>query len=497
KSLLKSSRLNTITYYLSHLLFLLVPMLIIPLIISLLYNEGNQLYRAYYFAILFTLLAAFLLRALTQKNKIEINLTTAMLLCAFSWIVVSLFGSLPFIIGIEKTFIDALFESTAGFTSAGLTVFSGLNLLPKSIIFWRSLMQFLGGLGILTFFLLIASRAGGETWQFFSAEGHKFNVSRPVPNIFRTVKILWGIYILFILAQTVILKLLGLSFFDALTHSFTTISTGGFSHYDQSIGYFAASGFENYILIEYVIIFFMFLGGVNFLLHYRLFTGDYKGVINNGEFRTYSKIIIYSAVIISAAVIILKTADSSAEEIFRKSLFQITALLTTTGFSTENINSSFFPAAAKMFFLLLMLIGGSVGSTSGGIKVMRVKILGRLFKRDIKKIYYPTHAVLPVTIDKQILDKDEIFKLTGLFSFWLFLIAAGGIITALFSDLSSWEAYSTMFSAVGNIGPSFISVDKLAALSPIVKIVHIVGMIAGRLEIIPLIILLNPKAWKS
>ena len=144
-----------------------------------------------------------------------------------------------------------------------------------------------------------------------------------------------------------------------------------------------------------------------------------------------------------------------------------------------------------------MLIGGSVGSTSGGIKVMRVKILGRLFKRDIKKIYYPAHAVLPVTIDKQILDKDEIFKLTGLFSFWLFLIAAGGIITAFFSDLSSWEAYSTMFSAVGNIGPSFISVDKLAALSPIVKIVHIVGMIAGRLEIIPLIILLNPAAWKS
>lgn len=495
--MIKSTRLNTIIYYLSYLLFLLAPILIIPLILSLIYAEGNQLYKGYYFSVLFSLITAFVLKAITNKKNLKINLTTAMLLCASSWIIISLFGSFPFIIGINKSFIDAFFESTAGFTSAGLTVFTGLDVMPKSIIFWRSLMQFLGGLGILTFFLLISTRAGGETWQFFSAEGHKFNVSRPVPNIFRTVKILWMIYIFFIISETILLKFLGLSLFDSLTHSFTTISTGGFSHYDQSIAYFALNGYQNYIAIEYVITFFMFLGGINFLLHYRLFTGNYKSILDNGEFRTYTKIILYSAVIISAAVIILNTADSSAEEIFRKSLFQITALLTTTGFSTENINSSFFPAAAKMFFLLLMLIGGSVGSTSGGIKVMRVKILGRLFKRDIKKIYYPAHAVLPLTIDKQILDKEEIFKLTGLFSFWLFLIAAGGIITALFSDLSSWEAYSTMFSAVGNIGPSFISVDKLSVLSPIVKIVHIVGMIAGRLEIIPLIILLNPKAWKS
>jgi trk system potassium uptake protein TrkH len=309
---------------------------------------------------------------------------------------------------------------------------------------------------------------------------------------------LWLIYIFFILVETIILYFLGLSFFDALTHSFTTISTGGFSHYDQSIAHFALNGYQNFIAIEYVITFFMFLGGVNFLLHYRLFTRDFKGVLNNGEFKIYSKIILYSAVILSVIIIILNTAvDSSAEEIFRKSIFQLTALLTTTGFSTENINSTFFPAAAKMFFLILMLIGGSVGSTSGGIKVMRIKILSSLFKRDIRKIYYPSHAVLPVTVDKQILDKDEIFKLTGLFTFWLFLIGLGGIITALFSDLSSWESFSGMFSAVGNIGPAFFSTEKLASLSPVVKTVYIIGMLAGRLEIIPLIILINPKAWKS
>ncbi|MEC9489705.1 MAG: potassium transporter TrkG, partial [Halanaerobiales bacterium] len=168
--MINSTRLNTIIYYLSYLLFLLAPISIVPLIFSLIYREGDQLYKAYYFTVLISLLAAFFLRALSDRKNLKINLTTAMLLCALSWIVISLFGSFPFIIGIEKSFIDAFFESTAGFTSAGLTVFSGLNLLPKSIIFWRSLMQFLGGLGILTFFLLIASRAGGETWQFFSAE---------------------------------------------------------------------------------------------------------------------------------------------------------------------------------------------------------------------------------------------------------------------------------------------------------------------------------------
>lgn len=496
--MIKSTRLNTIIYYLSYLLFLLAPILIIPLILSLVYAEGNQLYKGYYFSILFSLITAFILKAITNKKNLKINLTTAMLLCASSWIIISLFGSFPFIVGINKSFIDAFFESTAGFTSAGLTVFTGLDLMPKSIIFWRSLMQFLGGLGILTFFLLISTRAGGETWQFFSAEGHKFNVSRPVPNIFRTVKILWMIYIFFIIAETIILKFLGLSLFDALTHSFTTISTGGFSNYDQSIAHFALNGYQNYIAIEYVITFFMFLGGVNFLLHYRLFTGNYKSILDNGEFRTYTKIILYSAVILSAVIIILNTAvDNSAEEIFRKSLFQLTAILTTTGFSTENIASNFFPAAAKMFFLILMLIGGSVGSTSGGIKVMRVKILAGLFKRDIKKIYYPPRSVLPVTVDKQILDKNEVFKLSGIFAFWLFLIAAGGIIIALFSDLTAWESYTTMFSALGNIGPTFITAEELASLSPVIKIVNIIGMIAGRLEIIPLIILLNPKAWKS
>ena len=496
--MIKSARLNTIIHYLSYLLFILAAILSFPLILSFVYGEGSGLYQSYYYTMILSLLSALLLKVVSNRGNKIINLTTAMQLCAISWIVISFFGAFPFVFALEKSLIDAFFESTAGFTSAGLTVFTGLDYMPNSIIFWRSLMQFLGGLGILTFFLLISTRSGGESWHFFSAEGHKYNFSRPVPNIYRTVKILWSIYIIFVIAETIILNLLGLSFFDALTISFATISTGGFSHYDQSIGHFAANGYQYFRMIEYVIIFFMFLGGVNFLLHFRLFTKDYEEIKNNSEFKTLLKLIFYGTIFISVIIIILNTAvDSSVEEIFRKSFFQVTAIITTTGFSTEAINSSFFPVAARQLFLLFMLIGGSVGSTSGGIKIMRLNILRSLFKREVKKIYYPRHAVLPVTVDKQILSKDEIYRLTGLVTFWLILIVIGGIITALFSDLNGLEAYSTMFSALGNIGPSFVSVERMTSLSPLIKFLYIIAMLAGRLEILPLIILFSRRAWKS
>jgi trk system potassium uptake protein TrkH len=471
--------------------------MIIPLLISFFYQEGIEIYQAFYYTTVISFLAGVLLKLPTNNKEIEIDLTTAMLLCALAWITVSILGALPFMMAIDKSFIDSFFEAVSGFTTTGITVFTGLELMPKSIIFWRSLMQLLGGLGILTFFLLIATRSKGESWQLFSAESHKINVSRPVPNVFKTIEILWAIYLTFVLLETLILMILGLSFFDAVTHSFCTLSTGGFSRYDASIGHYAASGFSQAVLIEYVITFFMFLGGMNFLLHYRLFTRDLDSVKANSELKTYLKIILYSSIFIAVLIILFNTAlDSSAEEIFRKTIFQVTSILTTTGFGTQNINSGFFPAAARQLFIVFMLIGGSVGSTAGGIKIMRLNILGGLFKREVKKIYLPNRAVLPVTLDKQIIKSDEINKLTGLFTFWLFLILIGGVITSIFSDLNGWQAYSGMFSAMGNIGPFFFSVEEMASMSPIIKMTYIFGMLAGRLEILPVIILFSRKAWK-
>ncbi len=496
--MIKSTKYNTILYFLSVLAFIMAFIIVVPLLLAFFYQEGNSIYQAFYYTIIISLLTGTILKLPTDPENIYIDLTTAMLLCALGWIIVSILGALPFMIGIEKSFIDSFFEAVSGFTTTGITVFTGLDTMPKSIIFWRSLMQLLGGLGILTFFLLISTRAKGETWQLFSAESHKINVSRPVPNIFKTVKILWMIYLGFMFLQSIILIFLGLSVFDAFTHSFTTLSTGGFSHYDASIAHYANSGYSNYILIEYVITFFMFLGGVNFLLHFRFFTKDFDSIKQDSEFKTFIRLILYSTFFISVLIIVLNTAGSfNAEEIFRKTIFQITSIITTTGFGTQSINSTFFPAAARQIFIVFMLIGGSVGSTAGGIKVMRLNILGGLFKREIKKIYLPNHAVLPVTLDKNIIESDEINKLTGLFSFWLFLIFVGGIITSIFSDLNGWQAFSGMFSAMGNIGPFFFSVEKMASLSPVIKVTYIIGMLAGRLEILPIIILFSRSAWKD
>ncbi|MCC3143814.1 TrkH family potassium uptake protein [Halanaerobium sp. Z-7514] len=496
--MIKSTKYNTIFYYLSSLSFILGMMLVIPLIVAFFYQDGSKIYQAFYYSIIISFAAGIILKLPTDKEDTYIDLTTAMLLCALGWILVSILGALPFIIGVDKSFIDAVFEAVSGFTTTGITVFTGLEFMPRSILFWRSLIQLLGGLGILTFFLLVSTRAKGETWQLFSAESHKINVSRPVPNVFKTVKILWSIYLGFMLSQTLILIILGLSPFDALTHSFTTLSTGGFSSYDASIAHFANNNYSNYILIEYVITFFMFLGGVNFLLHFRLFQKDFESIKNNSEFRTMVKIILYSSLFLAVVIITLETAPGiSVEEIFRRTIFQVTSILTTTGFATKDINSAFFPAAARQIFLAFMLIGGSVGSTSGGIKIMRLNILRALFKREVKKIYLPNHAVLPVTVDKKIIRKDEINKLTGIFTFWLVLIVIGGVITSIFSHLDGWQAYSGMFSAMGNIGPFFFSVEEMANISPVIKTTYIIGMLAGRLEILPVIILFSKKAWQN
>ena len=202
--MLKSTKYNTILYFLSILAFIMGFIMVIPLILAFIYQDGNEIYQAFYYTIIIALITGTLLKLPTDPENIYIDLTTAMLLCATGWIIVSLIGALPFMIGIEKSFIDSFFEAVSGFTTTGITVFTGLDSMAKSIIFWRSLMQLLGGLGILTFFLLISTRAQGETWQLFSAESHKINVSRPVPNVFKTVKILWLIYLGFMLLQSLI-----------------------------------------------------------------------------------------------------------------------------------------------------------------------------------------------------------------------------------------------------------------------------------------------------
>lgn len=420
-----------------------------------------------------------------------------MLMCIFAWVIISVLGAIPFMIELNKSFTDAFFESVSGFTTTGITVFTGLDTMPHSIIFWRSLIQWLGGLGILTFFLFITANSESDLWQLFSAEGHKISSSRPVPNVYTTIKIFWLIYGLYTVLETIILKLLGLSLFEALIHSLTSLSTGGFSNHDASIAYYQQAGFANYRAIEYTITFFMLLGGINFLIHYRMLRKDPMAPFKDTETKGYLGIIgIITFLTVLVAALIPQEVVYPLEEGFRKTIFQVVSLITTTGFGTEDISSMYFPSLTKQLFILLMIIGGCVGSTSGGIKVIRAIILTKLFRREIKKINYPPNAVIPTTVENNVIDSEEILRISALVFGWLGLIVIGAGITAVFSDLGPFEAFSGMASAVGNIGPFYFSVDKMASLSPIIKHTYIIGMLAGRLELIPIFILFSKNTWK-
>lgn len=351
--------------------------------------------------------------------------------------------------------------------------------------------------GYSLFFLFVTASSEGELWKLFGAESHKIRASRPVPNIYRTIKYFWSIYAAYTLLEILILWALGLDGFEAVIHSFTTLSTGGFSNHDASIGYYRMAGYRNYIWIEYTFILFMFFGGVNFLVHYRMIREDRLAFFKDMESKYYIRTILgFVSLTLIGIGMHRGISFENLEEIIRKVLFQVVSIMTTTGYGTEYIGSPFFPAVTKQLFIILMIVGGCVGSTAGGIKVLRLMVLEKLLGREVNKLTMPNRAVIPVTVNKMPIQQEEILRIAAIVFGWLLLIGIGAGITALFSDLGPFEAFSGMASAVGNIGPFYFDVEKMASLSWVIKLTYIVGMLAGRLELLPIYILVSKRVWK-
>lgn len=499
--------LNVVFSFLGSLLIVLGFISLIPLVIVLIYgeiNSGSNTMFAFTFSALVSLVIGWLLKRIFKSGVL--NPVQAIFICSLGWIIVSAVGAIPFVISINASYLDAYFETMSGFTTTGITMFTGLDSMPRSIIFWRALIQWVGGLGILTFFLAVVSQAGG-THKLFGAESHKIDSTRPVPGMVNTVKILWGIYILFTVVIILALILAGSSVFDSVCHSFTALSTGGYSPYDASIAHYGQTGHINFIWIEYILIFGMFLGGTNFLIHYRALTGNIKAFFDNTEMRYWFGFIGLFSIIILLERFVKLVPDTSLqifspqfwqtlESNFRHTLFQVISVITTTGFGTVDIGSRFFGHVAQQLFLIMMMIGGCVGSTGGGIKVLRISILVKVIKREIHRLFSPKHAINYIVLDKKVVDKDEIYRVSGLFFSWIFLLVIGGMITAFFSNLNGYSSFSGMFSALGNIGPCYIPVAEMGQLHPVIKLTYIFGMLAGRLEILPVILLFSRKAWK-
>jgi len=502
-------RVNCIFYALGNLLQILGLILLFPIIPAFIYwgqkGDGKPTASAFVIASAISFVIGRIFRYKFKPQPLD--MTSSMLICALGWLFASAIGALPFVFVLESNFLDAFFEAMSGFTTTGITVFSGLDDMPPSILFWRALTQWLGGIGILSFFLMIVSEGGGAHYMF-GAESHKISSGRPAPGLFNTLRILWAIYALFTILAAIVLTLERMPPFDAVCHALTALSTGGFSPHDSSIAIYRIANHPHYRLIEYTLIFFMTLGGINFLVHYRFLHREFKALLDNIEIRYFWKFIAaFTAVIVierlhrTGAFAALFTRDASFtladfEQAFRNSLFQVVSILTTTGFATEDIGSDFFGTMAKQLFLVMMVVGGCVGSTSGGFKVLRVAILNRLMVRELFKLRTSGKASSALIIDKKTVSEDEIHRIGALFFTWMALILIGGAITALLSSQGPLESLSGMFSAMGNIGPCYISGPNMAAIHPVVKITYIFGMLAGRLEILPVLLLFSRKAWR-
>jgi len=275
-------RINCILHFIGGLLEILGLVLLLPLAVVLIYwgQMGDGWLTA----------TAFVVNML--------DTTGSMLMCALGWLIASALGALPFVIAIGSNCLDAYFEAMSGFTTTGITVFSGLDNMPRSILFWRSLTQWMGGIGILSFFLMVIFQSGGAH-HMFGAESHKISSVRPAPGLFHTLRILWAIYAMFTVLAAVILALEKMPVFDAVCHALTALSTGGFSPHDSSIAFYSSTGHPNYRLIEYTLVFFMMLGGINFLIHYRVLTRDFKALWDNTEIRYWWRLIAgFTAIII-------------------------------------------------------------------------------------------------------------------------------------------------------------------------------------------------------
>jgi len=481
--------LSTVLHYLGIVLIAFAFLQALPLIISAMYLETVQFpFRIYVIPAAVSAALGVGLVSLFRARPLAGG--TAMATAALGWFTLSLIGAVPYWLALKITYLDAFFETVSGFTTTGATLFVGLDGLPHSILFWRALTQWIGGLGIFTLFLLVALRSG-LPHSLYLAESHKVASKRLAPGLFSSLRILWAIYGGLSLACALVLWAEGLSLFDAVVHALTTLSTGGFSTHDASIGYFAQEGYKHYVAIEYTIIAFMLLGGTSFLVHWNLLRRRFGCIWRNMELRLWILLLLGATLLVG-----LKSgAALGVHDHIRSSLFHVVSIATTTGFTTQDVAGAAFSPVAKQVFLLLMVIGGCVGSTGGGVKVLRIGVMGKLWWQQLRSISRSSKEVNLLLIDGEIIRAEEIQRTAAIVFAWLALLAVGGLVTGLLTDFGPLESASGMFSALGNIGPSYIPLEGFASVGAGVKVWYILAMVAGRLELLPLLLIFSRRVW--
>lgn len=471
---------------LGKLLILLSLFLLIPIPFSLYYGDGMVPYFLLSSVVGATLGGLLVLACLPEP---DLGYRDGFAVVVMSWLGLALLGALPYYFsGVMPAFTDCFFESMSGFTTTGSTILATIEVLPPSALFWRATTHWLGGMGIIVLSLAILPLLGVGGMQLFHAEMPGPTKDRLAPRIQDTARILWMVYLLFTLLQTLLLMLGGLSFFDSICHSFATLATGGFSTHTASVAHFDS------LYVETVVVLFMFLAGVNFTLHHRFLTGKTASFWENEEFRLYLKVIGGATLLIVLANLYYGIYDSLGENL-RTAIFQVVSIQTTTGFGTADFE--LWPPVCKILLVSLMLIGGCAGSTGGGIKVVRVLLFFKYARLQMRNLVHP-RAVGAIKLGRLKVPQEVMIAILGFFALYIaVLLLATLAVTALGVDIVTGT--TAVIATLNNIGPGLNLVGPathFGNLPQAAKWVLSFCMLAGRLELYTVAVLMTPGFWK-
>ena len=458
---------------------------------SLIYGDGDLIPLLQSIAVTITS-GLILVIFFKSKDKKDLSTHDGFAVVTLGWIAIVIFSAFPFYFSGTLDYTNSFFEAMSGLTTTGATVLGHSSTLliedvPHGILFWRSFTQFIGGMGIIVFSIAILPMLGMGGVQLFRAEVAGPVADKITPRVKQTAKLLWGIYVGFVLILCLILKIEGMSWFDAICHSFTTIATGGFSTKNISIAAYGG-------LIQWTIIIFMFLAATNFSLHYYFIAKGKFEYYKDHEFRVYFCICIIFSILFFINIVGTNKYQTDLLS-FRHSVFAAVSILTTTGFSTENFNE--WPEMSKMLLFFLFFIGGSAGSTTGGMKIIRSILVVKYLLYEVRKLLHPK-GVFNITIGENTIDDNVVRATLGFYLFYILIFVFTAMVLSM-TGLDVTTALTASASAIGNIGPGLGSIgptDNWGHLTDLAKWLTSFCMLLGRLEIFTVVVLFSRSFWK-
>jgi len=424
-------------------------------------------------------------RYLKPENR-RIQPRDGFLVVGGAWILISLIGAIPFVVAGALGPVDAIFESVSGITTTGSTVISDVTILPKALILWRAMSQWLGGMGIILFTIAILPLLGIGGMQLFKAEVPGPVADKVQPRLANTARSLWGIYLGLTALEWLFLKLAGMTGYEALCHSFTTLATGGFSTRNTSVGEFGSP------LIEWIIVFFMLAAGINFVLHYRVLVGRGREVLKDSELRYFMAVIVGVTAVLT---LVVHEPGNGFFDSLRLAAFQTVSLVTTTGYATTDFE--LWPSLALMMVVLLLIPGGMSGSTGGGIKSLRALLAFRSLRVTLHRLIHP-HAVRPVKYGGVVVEESVLSGIWAFLTAYILLAVLGALVVAA-HGYDVLTSLTSSLTAIGNVGPGLGQIgayDNFAHFPGLVKMCLAALMLFGRLEIFTLLALLTRGFWR-